>query len=170
VIHHDLLLSQSEIFFTSQIIKYLINLPHRYFSSSTIFIISQRSRRNTIHVSKLNSEARWGDIILFKCNASTPSHLLGSVSSWEWDHLGLVVLSQAEFPEGEGQELLDESMVSLDILEATAEGVTLYPLTGRVRAYNYNNVVSPAVSLIFVVCSLYGDSQTERIPKNSGNG
>ncbi len=80
------------------------------------------------------------------------------------------MLSQAEFPEGEGQELLDESMVSLDILEATAEGVTLYPLTGRVRAYNYNNVVSPAVSLIFVVCSLYGDSQTERIPKNSGNG
>lgn len=89
----------------------------------------------------MNTEARWGDIVLFKINPDTPSHLSNSVSPscWEWDHVGLVVLSQSEFS-GEQQFEIDNSNPSLDLLELTSEGVTLYPLTGRLRAYNYHNV------------------------------
>jgi hypothetical protein len=113
----------------------------------------QRQPRNTIHVNKLNTEARWGDLILFKCNPhSRRAHITNCVPSWEWDHVGLVVLSQSELADPHN-ELVDDSIVSLDILELTSEGVTLYPLTGRLRAYNYNNV-SPSPLPVYLYPSL----------------
>lgn len=93
-----------------------------------------------MHVSKLSTEARWGDIILFKCNSDVSSHLPTCNPNWEWDHIGLVVLSQSEFSGDQADEIVDKSTVSLDILEFTSEGVTMYPLSGRIRAYDYNKV------------------------------
>mmetsp|Transcript_7811 Transcript_7811/g.11636 ORF Transcript_7811/g.11636 Transcript_7811/m.11636 type:complete len:818 (+) Transcript_7811:180-2633(+) len=86
--------------------------------------------RNTIHISKIRPEARVGDLILFKC-ANTLSHLQRRVTRSEWDHVGLVVRSVSK----EGRRCGG----SLDLLEATGEGVTAYPLTGRLKAYHYNN-------------------------------
>lgn len=41
---------------------------------------------------------------------------------------------------------------ALDLLEATGEGVTCYPLTGRLKAYQYNNVsIASAVFHVFFV-------------------
>jgi hypothetical protein len=97
-------------------------------------------------VSKLNTEARWGDLILFKINPDTQSHLTHS-SCWEWDHVGLVVLSQSEFSHDQETEMIDDPNPSLDLLELTSEGVTLYPLTGRLRSYNYQNVSFSLTSL-----------------------
>jgi hypothetical protein len=90
--------------------------------------------RNTIHISKLRSEAKWGDIILFKC-ANTLSHLQRRVTRSEWDHVGIVVRAQ--------QGTHSEGYGGLELLEATGEGVTAYPLTGRLKAYYFNNVTIP---------------------------
>lgn len=90
--------------------------------------ISKGISRNTIHISKLRSEAKWGDIILFKC-ANTLSHLQRRVTRSEWDHVGIVVRSQQK-----------DGNIGLELLEATGEGVTSYPLTGRLKAYYFNNV------------------------------
>ncbi len=46
--------------------------------------------RNTIHLSRLKVDCRWGDLILFKC-ANTMSQLQRSVTGAEWDHVGIVV-------------------------------------------------------------------------------
>lgn len=48
--------------------------------------------RNTIHLSKLKTDCRWGDLILFKC-ANSMSRLQRSVTGSEWDHVGIVVSS-----------------------------------------------------------------------------
>jgi hypothetical protein len=94
---------------------------------------SQGTSRNTIHISKIRSEARWGDLILFKCT-NTLSHLQRQVTRSEWDHVGIVVRSLGN------NGVLSTHSGALDLLEATGEGVTCYPLTGRLKAYQYNNV------------------------------
>lgn len=85
--------------------------------------------RNTMHITKIRTEAKWGDIILFKC-ANTLSHLQRRVTRSEWDHVGIVVRSLQS----------NDQLGSLHLLEATGEGVTSYPLTGRLKAYHFNNV------------------------------
>jgi hypothetical protein len=134
------------------LIRISYDLPHPLFSLPHP-LPSQRHPRSTMHVSKLNTEARWGDLVLFKINPDIHSHLSSSsshapsscCSCWEWDHVGLVVLSQSEFSSSrsgdqQSETIIDDSNASLDLLELTSEGVTLYPLTGRLRAYNYHNV------------------------------
>jgi hypothetical protein len=79
--------------------------------------------RSVIHVSKVRQELRWGDVVLFKCSNAF-SELQRTVTRAEWDHVGLVVKSTY------GR--------NLDLLEATGEGVTVYPLIGRLRAYSFN--------------------------------
>ena len=83
--------------------------------------------RNIIHLSKLKTEAKAGDIILFKC-ANTLSHLQRAVTRSEFDHVGIVINSV----KNPGQ---------LDILESTGDGVTAFSLIGRLRAYYHHNFV-----------------------------
>lgn len=90
-------------------------------------INAKGNARNIIHLSKVKSEAKWGDIILFKC-ANTMSHLQRTVTRSEFDHVGIVVRSL----KNPGQ---------LDILESTGDGVTSFSLTGRLRAYHHHNFV-----------------------------
>jgi hypothetical protein len=83
--------------------------------------------RNIIHLSKLRTEAKYGDIILFKC-ANKISHLQRAVTRSEFDHVGIVVRSQ-------------KTPGQLDILESTGDGVTCFSLTGRLKAYHHHNFV-----------------------------
>jgi hypothetical protein len=101
--------------------------------------ISKGVSRNTIHISKLRTEAKWGDIVLFKC-ANTLSHLQRRVTRSEWDHVGIVVRAQ--------KGPMNEHYGGLELLEATGEGVTSYPLTGRLKAYYVNNVRPSRLSLL----------------------
>jgi hypothetical protein len=89
--------------------------------------ISQMGGRNTIHLSKLKTDCRWGDLILFKCS-NRLSALQRSVTGAEWDHVGIVVRGSSVSGSG------------LDLLEATGEGVTSYPLFSRLRAYHDTKV------------------------------
>lgn len=83
--------------------------------------------RNIIHLSKMRSEAKVGDVILFKC-ANTMSHLQRTVTRSEFDHVGVVVKSL-------------KTPGQLDILESTGDGVTSFSLTGRLRAYHHHDFV-----------------------------
>ena len=56
--------------------------------------VVQMGARNTIHLSKLKTDCRWGDLILFKC-ANSMSRLQRSVTGSEWDHVGIVVRSHS---------------------------------------------------------------------------
>lgn len=114
--------------------------------------ISKGISRNTIHISKLRSEAKWGDIILFKC-ANTLSHLQRRVTRSEWDHVGIVVRAQGQ----------SDGYAGLELLEATGEGVTSYPLTGRLKAYYFNNVryPPPLCSHSFLVYKIHGHTTTK---------
>jgi len=90
-------------------------------------VTSQGVSRNIIHLSKVRTEAKWGDVILFKC-ANTLSHLQRTVTRSEFDHVGIVVKSV----KNPGQ---------LDLLESTGDGVTTFSLTGRLKAYHHHNFV-----------------------------
>jgi hypothetical protein len=90
-------------------------------------VTSQGNSRNIIHLSKVKTEAKWGDVILFKC-ANTLSHLQRTVTRSEFDHVGIVVRSI----KNPGQ---------LDLLESTGDGVTTFSLVGRLKAYHHHNFV-----------------------------
>lgn len=66
-----------------------LSVPFFSFLISPLFIL-QLGSRNTIHLSKLKTDCRWGDLILFKC-ANSMSKLQRSVTGAEWDHVGIVV-------------------------------------------------------------------------------
>jgi hypothetical protein len=90
-------------------------------------VSAQGNPRNIVHLSKIKTIAKWGDVILFKC-ANTMSHLQRTVTRSEFDHVGIVVKSI----KNPGQ---------LDILESTGDGVTTFSLTGRLKAYHHHNFV-----------------------------
>lgn len=75
-----------------------------------------------MHLSKIGDVAGVGDVVLFKCN-TTLSQLQRKVTRSEWDHVGVVVRP-------------DPSNV-LYLLEATGEGVSMYPLEVRLRSYSF---------------------------------
>lgn len=76
--------------------------------------------RQVIHISQLRGLVKWGDLILFRC-ANPVSGAQRMVTGAEWDHVALVV--KRRFSR------------TLELLEATGEGVQCYPLVSRLRAY-----------------------------------
>uniref|UniRef100_A0A7S2WHQ2 PX domain-containing protein n=1 Tax=Rhizochromulina marina TaxID=1034831 RepID=A0A7S2WHQ2_9STRA len=82
--------------------------------------VASSQPRPIIHITRLRDAAGPGDLVLFRCNNSL-STLQRAATGAEWDHVGLVVRSPYSS--------------SLDLLESTAEGVTVYPLMSRIRAY-----------------------------------
>jgi hypothetical protein len=76
---------------------------------------------SVVHVSQISEMVSVGDVILFKCghmNGKLQRGLTGS----KWDHVGIVVRS-AGAP-------------GFQLLEASAEGVHLWPLKQRLHAYS----------------------------------
>jgi len=76
--------------------------------------------RQVIHISQLRGLVKWGDLILFRC-ANPVSGAQRAVTGAEWDHVALVVKRRYSR--------------TLELLEATGEGVQCYPLISRLRAY-----------------------------------
>jgi len=95
-------------------------------STSRQIDVEKRSRP-VIHISRMNETVEWGDLILFKCR-NTLSGLQRKVTGAEFDHVGIIVPSST--PSG------GPSTVSFELLESTGEGVTSYPLIGRLMAYS----------------------------------
>lgn len=60
------------------------------------------------------------------------STLQRTVTGSEYDHVGLVVPSSNRTSRGSARQMM--------LLEATGEGVTVYPLAGRLRAYHISQV------------------------------
>ena len=80
-----------------------------------------QERRSVIHISKLLDWCDIGDLVLFRTlNPLSAIQRFGTAS--EWDHIGMVVISPINNRRA--------------LLEATGEGVTCYPLIGRLRAYS----------------------------------
>jgi hypothetical protein len=126
--HHGILSTNHDSSCSILVLSFLGMINTARFDSVDL---SRGISRNTIHISKLRSEAKWGDVILFKC-ANTLSHLQRRVTRSEWDHVGIVVRAQ--------QSSAADGYGGLELLEATGEGVTSYPLIGRLKAYAFNNV------------------------------
>jgi len=79
-----------------------------------------KGTRQVVHVSQLNKFVKFGDIILFKSN-NILSSIQRKICSSEWDHTGIVVhRSKNRY---------------LELLESTGDGVCIYPLKNRLRAY-----------------------------------
>ncbi|OQS05401.1 ribonuclease H2 subunit A [Thraustotheca clavata] len=77
--------------------------------------------RDTIHIRILNHVVDAGDIILFR-SKNAVSSVQRTITGAEWDHVGMII----EVP---------NSRQRYQILEATGDGVTLYPLIPRLLAY-----------------------------------
>ena len=78
------------------------------------------SRSKSVHISKIEALVKTGDIVLFKSKNSL-SGLQRVATGTNWDHIGMVVRRT-------------ESLY--DIIEATGDGVQMYPLVNRLEIYN----------------------------------
>ena len=88
------------------------------------------SRRHVIALSKLCEEARCGDLVLFRSRNSA-SKLQRGLTGSEWDHVGLIVYPPV--PEGS----TGQPSSNMHLLEATGDGVTILPISSRLRAYHF---------------------------------
>ena len=96
--------------------------------------------RPTIHISKLQGTVRWGDIILFRC-VNSLSNLQRTITGSNWDHVGVVVCKHPLSKSSNYHTMHNNHIVSeLYLLEATAQGVTVFPLLPRLSAYQSTKV------------------------------
>ncbi|OWZ19587.1 Ribonuclease H2 [Phytophthora megakarya] len=78
------------------------------------------SKKTVVHVTSLHESVRCGDIILFSCRFGA-SRLQRKFTGSKYDHVGIVVPGESRF--------------LLRIMEATSEGIQVYPLKPRLMAY-----------------------------------
>ncbi|GAB9474442.1 Wd repeat-containing protein 19 [Globisporangium polare] len=78
-------------------------------------------RRDVLHLRVLSYYVAPGDLILFR-SCGPVSGIQRSVTSSEWDHIGVVVPGQ--------------NPATFNLLEATGDGVSAFPLTSRLVAYS----------------------------------
>lgn len=91
---------------------------------NTSYELDHIKEKSSIHISKLTSIAKPGDILFFKCHGGL-QQLQRVATGSEYDHVALVV---------KGSKLNNGE---LSILESTGEGVTAYALQARLEAYDY---------------------------------
>ena len=78
------------------------------------------SKPKSIHISKIQEVVNTGDIVLFKSKNSL-SGLQRIATGTNWDHIGII---------------LQRTEALYDIIEATGDGVQMYPLINRLEVYN----------------------------------
>jgi hypothetical protein len=109
--------------------------------SASIIVKREESRkggsnREVIHISRVSSEVKVGDIIIFKCQ-TTAAGFQRAITNSEWDHVAIVV----------------SYYNSLCLLESTGGGVEVFPLAKRLSDY---------LTLEFATCAAIRRLRCER--------
>ncbi|GMH77776.1 hypothetical protein TrST_g13862 [Triparma strigata] len=99
--------------------RHITTKPSKTKSSKELTQPSEPTR-GVIHISQLRGMIKWGDLVLFRC-ANSVSAAQRLATGAEWDHVALVV--KRRFSR------------TLELLESTGDGVAVYPLVSRLKAY-----------------------------------